>query len=132
TGLCAFTARLLIGYPEKIKELALQKKCSYANAFGFIKKWQYTQKKSGVAYLNTANNTTSTGATEYNLVNASGVDSNSAQKLRGIRNYSVKVNGVERYGDGCYVDNAYGYYFKATTTAANLTIDNWANKVTSK
>ncbi|AJG86982.1 hypothetical protein BG02_3222 [Bacillus anthracis] len=132
TGLCAFTTRLLLGYPDKIKELALQKECTFANAFDFIKRFQYNQTRVGSAFLNSANNTTSSGSNEYNLVNASGVDINVAQKLRGIRNYSIKVDGIERYGDGCYIDNAYGYYFKPATTSSNLTIDNWNNKVTTK
>lgn len=82
TGLCAFTTRLLLGYPDKIKELALQKECTFANAFDFIKRFQYNQTRVGSAFLNSANNTTSSGSNEYNLVNASGVDINVAQKLR--------------------------------------------------
>lgn len=128
TGLCNFTQRLLLGYPEKLRELATEKNIEYVDAFNELMSWQYSQPKTKVAYLNAANNDTADGSASYNLVNSSGTDINVAEKQRGVRGYSIKVNGIERYGKDCYVDNAFGYFFKTETIASNLTFSNWDNR----
>lgn len=126
TGLSNYMSRLLIGYPDKIAEVAKNEDCKHIKSYDLLSDWQYSQTKDKTAYLNTARNTISNGSREYTLVNSSGVDPNGSSF--GYTNFSVKVNGVERYGDGCYIDGGRAYAFDPALPATQLIASNWDGK----
>ncbi len=126
TGLCNYMSRKLLGYPEKIADVARIKNCTHIKLYDLLSDWQYSQKKDLTAYLNTANNTIADGSSSYNLVKSSGKDLNDASY--GLRNFSVKVNGVEVYGDGCYIDGGRGYSFAPELKASELIAKNWSKR----
>ncbi len=126
TGLSNYKSRTLLGYPEKIADVARTKNCTHIKLYDLLSDWQYSQKKDLTAYLNTVNNTTADGSSSYNLVKSSGKDLNDASF--GLRNFSVKVNGIEVYGDGCYIDGGRGYSFAPEIKASELIVKNWSTR----
>lgn len=127
TGLSNFYERLLMGYTEKIIELAHLKKCFHVDSYKNIQDWQYSQEKDSTAYIGCRSLDISTGAAEYPIVDSSNLDIHEAYGTM-LRNFSVKVNGVERLNRGCFIDGGYALAFKDSSPANELTICNWNNR----
>lgn len=100
SGIPNIRYRRLEGYRELAQAICARKGCNFADFYGETKNWQYSQPPLSQKYLNASNSTTSTGASSYKLYNLGG-GLPATNTL--LRNWSVKVNGIERINDGCYV-----------------------------
>lgn len=124
TGLSNFYTRLLMGYPEKLDELAMRKGVFRVHVYPRLVEWQYAQSPNIQAYIGNGQTMTSTGDSEYDLVSADGKDIHQAHGTQ-LRNWSVQVDGIERYGDGCHVEGGYAVAFRATLEREQLTLVDW-------
>ena len=127
TGLSNYYERLLMGYTEKIIELAHLKKCFHVGSYKHIQNWQYSHEKDVNAYIGCESLGISTGAAEYPIVDPSNLDIHTAYGTM-LRNFSVKVNGVERLNRGCLIDGGYAVAFKDSVPANELAICDWNNR----
>ncbi len=97
--------RRLEGYRELAREICLQNGGFFADFYGRTLEWQYSQAQTNQLYINSTRSTIATGDTEYTLFrgNGSKPDPSSNISYWLLRNFSVKVNGVERLNDNCYI-----------------------------
>src|SRR5690606_10073358 len=72
TGLSNYYTRLLMGYPEKLDELAERKGVFRVRAYPKLLEWQYAQTPDVQVYIGNGRALTSTGDREYFLVSADG------------------------------------------------------------
>ena len=100
SGIPNIRNRRLEGYRELAQAIAARKGVHFADFYGRTRSWQYSQPPTSQKYLNASNSTASTGASSYKLYNSGG--SLPATNTL-LRNWSVKVDGIERINDGCYV-----------------------------
>ncbi|MDT8419339.1 MAG: hypothetical protein RQ754_02820 [Desulfuromonadales bacterium] len=112
-----YDMRRLTGYPEKAEILAAARDCEHVKAHDLIREWIYGRPQNVQLYLDAAQGIASTGASEYNLYTAAGAQLTDFS----ARNFSVKVDGVERLHDGCHVEGGAIYNW---TGAGPLTLDN--------
>ncbi|MEF3303449.1 SGNH/GDSL hydrolase family protein [Paenibacillus sp. GYB003] len=124
TGLSNFYTRLLMGYPEKLDELAKRKNVFRVHVYQALMDWQYSQPRDIQLYIGNDRAMKSTGANEYFLLSADGKDINRMHGTQ-LRNWSVLVDGVERYGDDCFIEGGYALAFKTTVERSDLTIADW-------
>ena len=128
TGYSNYRTRLLLGYPKKIAELSHRMGCKYVPTYGAVERWTFdpARPKDRQGFLNTAGNTTADGSARYQLVTDNGTDVFGGGRL--YRNFSVKVNGEERYGQGCTVDGGTSFLFKPGLAAKKLKISRWSSR----
>jgi hypothetical protein len=99
-GLPNYNMRRLEGYAEAAEVIAGSlSDVDFVDAYGATKRWTYDQNQNISVYLDASQGTASTGASEYPLFKSDGI----AWAFKAPRNLSVKVDGVERINDGCYV-----------------------------
>lgn len=99
-GLPNYNMRRLEGYAEAAEAIAGSlSDVDFVDAYGATKRWTYDQNQNVSVYLNASQGTVSSGASEYPLFKSDGI----AWAFKAPRNLSVKVDGVERINDGCYV-----------------------------
>jgi hypothetical protein len=118
SGNTHFYHRRLNGYSELAKNIALNKNVSFIDFWRETYSWEKTQVRNTKLYLNASSSSTSTGVATYTLYLGAGtipVD-------YFLRNLSVKVNGVERLGNGCFVTGGKTYNWDDSTT--NMTASN--------
>jgi len=128
TGYSNYRTRLLLGYPKKIAELSGKLGCKYVPTYGAVEKWTYdpARPKNLRAFLNTAGNTTADGSAQYRLVTAKGAGVFLGRRL--YRNFSVKVDGKERFGQGCTVDGGSSFLFKPGLAAEKIKLSRWSSR----
>jgi pSer/pThr/pTyr-binding forkhead associated (FHA) protein len=88
-------------YSEKINQIAFNKNLYFGNIYEELKKFQYSQTRNTQVYLTTANDTTADGSSSYTLVTGAGSEPLDVNQMK---YWTVKVNGVERYGTNCYIE----------------------------
>ncbi len=115
SGIPNIRHRRLEGYRELAEDICARKSVFFADFYGATLRWQYSQPPSVQQYLNASASTTATGASEYVLYNSNGTQINPLSVWL-ARNWSVKVNGVERINKGCYVVGGYKTGWAAGTT----------------
>jgi len=128
TGYSNYRTRLLLGYPKKIEELSRQLGCKYVPTYGAVERWTFdpARVKDRHAFLGTAGNSIADGSAHYRLVTDQGMDAFDGRRL--YRNFSVKVNGKERYGQGCTVDGGTSFVFKPGLAAGKIKISRWSSR----
>lgn len=94
--------RRLEGYRELANQLATEQGALFTDYYRQTLKWTYSRPADMQLYLDAAKSTTSTGASTYPLYNAAGVQPDPVLYSL-LRILSVKVDGIERLNDGCYV-----------------------------
>lgn len=124
TGLSNYNTRLLMGYAEKLDELARQKGVHRVHVCPRLAEWQYAQTPDIQAYIGNGQMMTSTGEREYFLVSADSKDIHQAHGTQ-LRNWSVQVDRIERYGDGCHVEGGYAVAFRPTVEREQLILADW-------
>ncbi|MDF2717393.1 MAG: hypothetical protein K0R28_4318 [Paenibacillus sp.] len=124
TGLSNFYTRLLTGYPEMIRRIAERNGCERVDVYRPLLEWQYGQQRDKRAYIGPDEAVTSTGAVDYSLLSASGRDVVEEAGYQ-LRNWSVKVNGRERYGDACRIEGGFAIAFRNDLEPEQMTIEDW-------
>ncbi|MDF2720714.1 MAG: hypothetical protein K0Q59_389, partial [Paenibacillus sp.] len=124
TGLSNFYTRLLTGYPELIRRIAERGGHELVSVYQPLIDWQYAQPLDKRAYIGAGEAVASTGASSYPLLDAEGRDIGQSAGYQ-LRNWSVRVNGQERYGNGCRIEGGYAIAFRHDLPAESLAIDNW-------
>ncbi|MHA6481216.1 hypothetical protein ACX1C1_04835 [Paenibacillus sp. strain BS8-2] len=124
TGLSNFNTRLLMGYAEQMTRLSAAEGARHIRIYDKLANWQYGRERDLNAWLDRAGNTSANGAVEYLLCNSNGEDIQAGVGYT-LRNWSVKVDGLERYGDGCHVEGGYALAFRPEAAPHELIIDNW-------
>lgn len=100
-GLQDHNRRNTLAFPVLQNKIAIDKGLYFGNILQEFITYQYSQKKDVQVYLNNNSNTVSDGSSTYILkTNTWGNPDSLIQR----NSWSVKVNGVERYGDGCYIE----------------------------
>lgn len=124
TGLSNFCTRLLMGYPEAIRRLAESNGLERVELYRPLMTWQYGQPCDKRAYIGPDEAIVSSGAASYPLLSSAG---NDVQREAGfqLRNWSVRVNGRERYGDGCRIEGGYAIAFRDDLLPDQLTVEEW-------
>lgn len=124
TGLSNFHTRLLTGYPEAIGRLAKQEGLRHVPVYEELMRWQYSRPYDLLVQACPDSGWSAAGEAVYRLL---GEDGRDIQETIGfqMRNWSVKVDGQERYGNGCRIEGGYGLAFRPEATAEELLIDNW-------
>lgn len=124
TGLSNFCTRLLMGYPEAIRRLADVNGLERVELYQPLIDWQYTQPCDIRSYIGPDEALVSTGGAVYPLLSAAGHDVHRDAGLQ-LRNWSVRVNGRERYGDGCRIEGGYAIAFRDDLPPDQMTIEAW-------
>lgn len=124
TGLSHYYTRLLTGYPEMIRRIAERNGLELVDIYRPLIEWQYGQPHDKRVYIGAGEAVLATGADRYPLLSSSGGDIGGEIKYQ-PRNWSVRVNGEERYGKGCRVEGGYSIAFRNDAEAERLTIENW-------
>ncbi|TNJ63752.1 hypothetical protein FE784_23825 [Paenibacillus hemerocallicola] len=124
TGLSNFHTRLLTGYPEMIRRIAERNGLERVDIYRPLFEWQYSQPCDKRAYIGPDEAVFSTGAAEYPLLSSSGKDIGEEAGYQ-LRNWSVRVDGRERFGDGCRIEGGYAIAFRNDLAADGLTIEEW-------
>lgn len=124
TGLSNFHTRLLTGYPEMIRRIAERNGLEMVDIYRPLLEWQYSRPCDKRAYIGPDEAVVSTGSTHYPLLSASGKDIGEEAGCQ-LRNWSVRVDGRERYGDGCRIEGGYAIAFRSDVAPELLTIEEW-------
>ncbi|RKN64450.1 SGNH/GDSL hydrolase family protein [Paenibacillus ginsengarvi] len=124
TGLSNYNTRLLTGYPEAIRDLARRCGLELAEVYRPLLEWQYKQPHDLQGFIGSVENTMSDGSADYPIVSASGRDLSEEARYQ-LRNWSVRVDGDERYGDGCRIEGGFALAFAPTAAPEQLTITEW-------
>lgn len=99
-GVTNYYMRRLEGYIDTARLMASTLEGVEAvDAYSFSKRWQYSLPQSSPVYLTDSQGNTSTGASDYSLYLSNG----SVWQDRLPRNVSVKVDGIERANDACFI-----------------------------
>lgn len=112
--------RRLEGYTPCGKALARARGIGFIDYYAVTRYWAEHAPSDTPVYLNAAGSQTTDGSSELLLYQAGGAPLTTRWTLRG---WSVKVNGVERYLDGCYVIG--GARRGWTNPDAELTMSNY-------
>jgi hypothetical protein len=124
TGLSNFNTRLLMGYPELIRDIARQTAIHLIPVYEPLMKWQYRQPQDIPVYIGPYSLQISSGASEYPLLNAAGKDVVAEQDYM-LRNWSVLVNGEEIFPQGCKIIGGFALTFHPDEKPENLTLEDW-------
>ncbi len=92
--------RRLEGYTPYGKKLARERGIGFVDYYHATRSWSEGVKALSRAYLTANGGESSDGSSELSLWDS---DGNPIQNRWTLRGWSVRVNGVERYLDGCYV-----------------------------
>lgn len=114
TGLSNFDTRLLMGYPEQIRRIAERLDVSHVPIYMPLMEWQYAQTPDLPVYPKAER------MGVYRLTAADGQDVHEQHGML-LRNWSVRVNGVERYGKGCRIEGGFALAFAPGANASQLT-----------
>ncbi|MBC7764868.1 MAG: S-layer homology domain-containing protein [Hyphomonadaceae bacterium] len=128
TGLSNYMTRLLIGYPLINQLAARDTNAIHISTYDALSALQNGYAKNATAYLAADKNNLATGASSYTLVNESNKEIGQAVNRNLLRNFSVKVDGVERYGNGCVIEGGYSFGFTPQAKASELIFDDWSNR----
>ncbi|MBD2862986.1 hypothetical protein [Paenibacillus oceani] len=124
TGLSNYNTRLLMGYPEVIRDIAKRYGAELVNVYRPLMQWQYEQPLDFQGYIGPGEQQRSGGSSEYPLVTPDGRDMAEAVRYQ-LRNWSVRIDGREKYGDGCRIEGGYALAFLPGTEPEQLTITDW-------
>jgi hypothetical protein len=124
TGLSHFHTRLLTGYPETIRRIAGRYGLERVDIYRPLLEWQYDQPCDKRVYIGPDETVVSSGAGQYPLLSSSGKDIGEEAGYQ-LRNWSVRVDGRERYGVGCRIEGGYAIAFRGDLAPDELTIEDW-------
>ncbi|MCU6708377.1 SGNH/GDSL hydrolase family protein [Paenibacillus sp. J5C_2022] len=124
TGLSNFHTRLLTGYPDAIGRLAKHEGLCHVSVYEELMHWQYGNPCDLPVQLCSDGGQATSGEAVYRLLGEDGGDIQESVGYQ-LRNWSVKVDGKERYGRGCRIEGGYGLAFRPEASADELLIDNW-------
>lgn len=124
TGLSNFQTRLLTGYPEKIGRLAEVEGLRHVRVYEELMRWQYSRPCDLSVFIGRDGDSFAGGGDAYSLYAENGIDIQENAGY-GLRNWSVKVDGVERYGDGCRIEGGYALAFRPEVPGGQLSIESW-------
>ncbi|POC58499.1 hypothetical protein CRN37_09540 [Vibrio vulnificus] len=100
SGVPNMRIRRLEGYTPYGKKLARERGIGFVDYYHATRSWSEGVRALSRAYLNSSGGESSNGSSELPLWD---LDGNPIQNRWTLRGWSVRVNGVERYLDGCYV-----------------------------
>jgi len=120
TGLSHFDTRLLMGYPEQIRLIAEKCGAVHVPIYAPLMKWQFAQSPDIPVRPVADRSAAADGTGVYLLTAPDGHDVHERLGMQ-LRHWSVRVNGVERYGNGCRIEGGFAVAFAAGVSSPALT-----------
>lgn len=116
SGIPNIRHRRLEGYKDLALGIVKSRDVWFNDFYAETLEWQYSQKRDTALFLSSSASVTSDGSSEYILYLSNGA------KLADMlaRNFSVKVNGVERINRDCYITGGFKSGWAASTSPLSL------------